>query len=255
MAEKLGNLLALDAAVLEACLDRSTQFLVHIYVGRSARVSGTAVIRARDHRGKLQVIHIGEQPRPRGGLPFEALGALAKGVSGVTIGPPERSLLNDSFLQDTSLLSGSHCDPPCWQNVVPGQASLQEASDRISAMADTYIAHTGGSVVFRHGDGAPCRQIVSNDGEIIGSLPLQFAPTASIGPVIAARGAPEYVYALPFTEGEAVLMHVYPAHNMLLSVVVPGWLGQLHETSPVIAAMHGTNSIFAAALEAAPLQI
>ena len=255
MAAKIAGLLALDAAELDDCLGRSMQFLVDIHLGQSAGVSGTPAIRARDSEGNLQVIYVSEQPQARGGLPLEVLGALAEGVSDVTIGAPERSLLNDGFLQDSSLISGTPCEPPCWQRITPGLTSMEAAMNLVTALDGMQIVQADGSgFAFRHGDGAPCCQIASQDGETVSSVLLQFAPLTGVGQVIAARGEPGYVIGQPFSETEAVLMLYYPDQQMLLSVVVPGIDGQMEETSPLVAAVFATSEIFAAAFDSAPLE-
>ena len=255
MAGSIAGLLALDAAALNDCLDRSIQFLVDINVGQMAGVSGTPAIRARDSEGELQVIYVGDQPQGRGGLPFDVLAALAEGVSDVTIGAPERSLLNEDFLQDTSLLSATPCAPPCWRNITPGQTSMEEAKAIITSIdALEIVQSSSDALVFRSGDGAPCCQISSQDGETVGSILLQLAPNMNVGQVIATRGEPKYVFGQPFSEAEANLMLYYPEQYMLLSAVVAGVDGQLEETSPVVAVVYATGEIFAAAFESAPLQ-
>lgn len=255
MAASISNLLGLDAAALDACLDRSMQFLVDINVGQSAGVSGTPAIRARGNDGSLYIIYIGDQPQDRGGVPFDVLAALVEGVPDVSIGPPERSLLNESFLRDSSLLGAALCDPPCWRNITPGQTSLEEAVELVTAIEGLEIVQSGSDAfAFRSGDGALCCQIASYDGEMVGSMLLQFAPTTSIGPVIAARGEPAYVLGQPFSETEAILMLYYPDQNMVLSVVVPGMEGQMDETAPVVAAVYATSDFFSVAFESAPLQ-
>lgn len=255
MAASLAGLLALDATALKICLDRAIQFLVDVYVGQSAGIGGTPAIRARDSVGDLQIIYVGDQPQSRGGLPFEVLAALAEGVSGVTIGAPERSLLNSSFLKDNSLLSGKPCAPPCWRNITPGQTSMEAALALVTSIdALETVQSSSGAFVFRSGEGEPCCQISSQDGETVGSILLQFAPEVSIGQVIAARGEPNFVLGQPFSETESNLMLYYPQQNMVLSVVVPGIDGRLSETSPVVAAVYATSEIFAAAFESAHLQ-
>ena len=255
MTGSIAGLLALDAAALNDCLDRSMQFLIDIHVGQSAGVSGTPAIRARDSEGELQVIYVGDQPQARGGLPFDVLAALAEDVSDVTIGAPERSLLNEDFLQDTSLLSATPCAPPCWQHITPGQTSMEEAAAIITSIdALDIVQSSSDAFVFRSGDGAPCCQISSQDGETVGSILLQLAPNMNVGQVIATRGEPKYVFGQPFSEAEANLMLYYPEQDMLLSAVVAGVDGQLEETSPVVAVVYATGEIFAAAFESAPLQ-
>ncbi len=255
MAGSLANILDLDGAALNDCLDRATQFLIDVHVGQQTGVSGTPAIRARDSAGALQVVYIGDQPQARGGLPFDLLAALAEGVPDVTIGAPERSLLNDGFLQENNLLGENSCDPPCWRNIRPGQTSMDEAIEIVSSIEDMDIAHSGGGAfAFRSGDGEPCCQISSPDGETVGSILLQFAPFTSIGQVIAARGEPAYILGQPFSETEAILMLYYPEQNMLLSAVVAGIDGKLEDSSPIVAAVFATGDMFSAAFESAPLQ-
>ncbi len=255
MAATIAGLLALDASALDECLDRSMQFLVDIHAGQSAGVSGTPAIRARASGGELQIVYIGEQPQDRGGLPFDVLAALAEGLSGVTIGAPERSLLNDGFLQDASLLSGTPCSPPCWRNIRPGQTSLEDAMALVAALEPLEIAQSSADAfVFRSGDSAPCCQVSSQDGETVGSILLQFAPDTTIGQVIAARGEPGYVLGQPFSDTEAILMLYYPDQNMLLSALVAGIEGQLEEASPVVAAVYATSEIFSHAFVSTPIK-
>ena len=256
MVGSIANLLVLDAAELNDCLDRSMQFLVDIHAGQRAGVSGTPAIRARDRDGRLQVIFVGDQPQARGGLPFDVLAALAEGASDVSIGAPERSLLNEDFLNDSSLLSVDSCAPPCWRDITPGQTSIEAATAIITSIEALEIVQSSSDAfVFRSGDGAPCCQISSQDGgETVGSILLQFAPDSNIGQVIAARGEPTYVFGQPYSETEANLMLYYPEQNMLLSAVVAGVDGQLEATSPVVAVVYATEDIFAAAFASAPLQ-
>ena len=253
MAGDIARLLALDAAALNDCIDGAMQFLVDVRAGQAAGVSGTPAIRARD--GDLQPIYIGDRPQTRGGLPFDVLAALAEGAPGVTIGAPERSLLNDDFLRDTSLISGTPCAPPCWRNITPGRTSLAEAETLLAASDSLEIAQAGsGAFAFRHGDGPTCCQIASQDGETVSSMLLQFAPGMTIGRVIAARGEPTHVFGQPISDAEAILMLYFPEQNMLLSALVPVVDGRLTETSPVVAAVYATNEVFSAAFDAAPLQ-
>ena len=255
MAASVADLLALDAAALDECLGRAMQFLVDIHVGQEAGVSGTPAIRARDRAGDLQVVYVGGQPQTRGGLPFDLLAALPEGVAEVTIGAPERSLLNDNFLQDSALVSGTPCAPPCWQNITPGQTSMEDALAIVTALEGVQVLQSDtGAILFRSGDGAPCCQIASQDGQTVGSMLLQFAPVTNVVQAIAARGEPDYVIGQPFSESEAVLMLYYRDQNMLLSALVAGVDGRLEETSPIVAAVYASSAVFAAAFESAPLR-
>ena len=250
---KLANLLELDADALSACLDRAMQFLVDTRLGQTVSVTGTPAVRARKNQGDLDVIYTGQQPHDRGGLPLEMLTALAEGANGVSIGAPERSLLNDGFLRDSGLLNGEPCAPPCWQNITPGETDMAAALDSVSALENLNIAQavdTG--FVFQAGNGEPCCQVASTDAGIVESILLQFAPETELGEVLALYGEPKYVTGQPFSDKEAVIMLYYPERFMLLYVAVPGVEGQLAESSPVVSAIYATEELLSEAFGAAP---
>lgn len=253
MGANLASLLSLDAEALDDCLDQSVQFLIDTQLGQSAGVSGTPAIRARDSEDKLQVIYAGQQPQDRGGLSLDLLGALVEGAPSVSIGEPELSLLNDIYLQDSSLITGEPCGPPCWQNITPGQTSLSEAVAIVTAIDGLEIVQSGESAfVFRQDAGAACCQVVSRAGETISTILLQIAPITTIGEVIAIQGEPQYVTGQPFSETEAVIMLYYPEQNMLLSAMVPGQDGQLEKSSPVVTVVYATDEIFSEAFGSMP---
>ncbi|MCY4146271.1 MAG: thioredoxin domain-containing protein, partial [Chloroflexi bacterium] len=124
MSESLANLLGLDAAALEDCAARAAQHLIDTQLAQSTGVTGTPATRARVDGGGLEIVYAGGQPLDRGGLPYEMLSALAAGAGDLSVGAPEATLLNQSFLMDDSLLTGEPCAAPCWQRITPGETSL-----------------------------------------------------------------------------------------------------------------------------------
>lgn len=251
--EKLAGILDLDAAALEACLSGAVQFLIDTQLGQEAHVTGTPAVRAREDGGPPQIIHTGQQPQDRGGLPLELLNALIDQESGVSIGAPEPSMLDDSFLRDESLLTGEPCAPPCWQDIRPGETDMTVAIEAVAGMQEMAIvqaADTG--FVFQYAGGTPCCQIASgNDGTVV-SILLQFAPTLELGQVIDVYGEPDYVSGQPFSAKEAAILLYFTEHNMLLYVMVAGVDGQLEETSPVLSAVYATDELLEAAFGATP---
>ncbi len=249
----VANLLDLDAAALENCLGRSVQFLIDTQLGQSAGVTGTPALRARAANGPMDVLYADGQPLDRGGLPLELLQAFATGSAAVTLGAPQRSLLNDSFLRDTSLITGEPCAPPCWQSIVPGETSMADAAAIVETLDGMTIAQADEyRLILAQTDGDPCCHIWSEDGETVATILLQFAPNIGIGEVIAAYGEPPFVGGQPFNETEAALSFYYPEEQMLLYAMVAGADGILEESSPVVSAIFATESIMAAALGAAP---
>ena len=248
----ISNLLDLDQDALLACLGRSMQFLVDTRVGQSAGVSGTPAVRARVANGEMQLIYSGTQPIDRGGAPLEVLSALAEGADNVSIGEPEVSLLNDSFLADDSIVTREPCGPPCWQDIVPGVTTFSDALAILEASEYLRLVDAASNpVVFAFNDGAPCCQIFSQDGETVTSMLLQLAPQITIGDAIAVHGEPPFVVGQPFSESEAMMTFYYPEHNMLLYVVVPGLDGQLEETSPVVSVIYASDTLFESAFATA----
>ncbi len=250
---KLANLLGLDADALNACLDRSIQFLADTQLGQSAGAAGTPAVRARDSQGTLDVIYTGQQPLDRGGPPLEVLTALAEGAAGVTIGAPERSLLNDGFLRDSGLISGEPCAPPCWQNITPGLTDMSAALESVSALEGLNIVQvvdTG--FAFQASASEPCCQIASTDAGLVETILLQLAPETELGEVLDVYGDPTYVTGQPFSDKEAVMMLYYPERFMLLYAVVPGVDGQLTESSPIVSVIYATEALLANAFDATP---
>ncbi|MCY3780279.1 MAG: thioredoxin domain-containing protein [Chloroflexi bacterium] len=250
---KLAGLLGLDGDSLNACLERAMQFLVDTQLGQSASVAGTPAVRARDAQGELQIIYAGGRPQDRGGLPLEMLTALVDGAPGLSIGPPERSLLNDSFLKDSSLIDGEPCAPPCWNNITPGETDMATALELLASTENLHIVQAVDSgFLFQSGDGEPCCQVTSRDDGTVASILLQFAPETGLGDLLSVHGEPMYVTGQSFSDKEALIVLYYPERRMLLYVVVPGVDGQLEASSPVVSAIYATEDLLTDAFGATP---
>ena len=254
ITDKIAALIDLDAAVLDSCLGRSMQSFIDVGLGQQAQVSGTPAIRARGTEGQLEIIYAGQQPLARGAVPLEVLGALVEGSPEVSIGPPEATLFNDSFLQDSSLIAGKPCGPPCWQNITPGETTLDEAKSIVEEMETLALAQSDAhSFAFSYHDGDICCQITSQDSSLVSAILLQFSPTTTVGDLVAAYGTPAFVTGQPFSQAEAVLMLLYPEHQMILYAVVAGIEGKLEETSPIFSALYATEDLITDIVESTPL--
>lgn len=253
MSESLSNLLQLDAAALDACSSRAAQHLIDTQLAQSAGVTGTPATRARIDGGGLEIVYAGGQPVDRGGLPYEMLSALADGAEGISIGAPEASLLNQSFLNDDSLLNGEPCAAPCWQGITPGETSLADALEIVQQLDGmTVINSSDATFVFASANGAPCCQISSQGSEYVATMLFQHAPNITVGDLIAAHGEPSFVTGQPFSVSESVLMLYYPETPMLLYAMVAGMDGQLQESSPIVSVVYATADVFAGAFATIP---
>ena len=236
------HLLSLDADALGACVDRSIQFLIDTQLAQTAFVSGTPAVRARRDGGGLELIFLGEQPIDRGAPTIFQLRSLMEGMREVTIGPPERSLLNDRFLADTSLLSGEPCGPPCWQNIVPGETTLAEALSIVKALDGIEVLQqTDQAFQFGRPDAPPCCQVSADETQTVDAIILQFAPKMTLGDAIAKHGEPLFFRGQPYTDSEAILWFYYPDLFAMIQVVVPGVDGSLDASSPLVAAYYLTE--------------
>ncbi|MCY4463935.1 MAG: thioredoxin domain-containing protein [Chloroflexi bacterium] len=253
MSDSLANLLQLDAAALEACSSRAAQYLFDTHLAQSTGVTGTPATRARVDGGELEIVYAGGQPVDRGGLPYEMLSALADGVGEISVGAPEATLLNESYLMDDSLLTGEPCAAPCWHGIRPGETSLADALDIVGRLDGMTVVNSSDTTfVFASASGAPCCQISSQGGEHIATMLFQLAPHFTVGDLIAAHGEPSFVTGQPFSASESVLMLYYPETPMLLYAVVAGMDGQLNESSPIVSAIYAAEDVFAGAFATTP---
>ncbi len=254
MGESLSNLLQLDAAALAACSARAAQHLIDTQLAQSTGVTGTPATRARVDGGGLEIVYAGGQAVDRGGLPYEMLSALAEGSAELSIGAPEATLLNQSFLMDDSLLTGQPCAAPCWQGITPGATSLADAMEIVQQLDGMTVVNSNeASFVFANANGIPCCQISSQGSEHVATMLFQHAPNITVGDLIAAHGEPRFVTGQPFSASESVLMLYYPETPMLLYAMVAGRDGQLQATSPIVSAVYASAEVFAGVFSTMPL--
>ena len=235
----VANLLNLDREALESCLNRSIQFLVDTQLGQGSLVSGTPAVRARQHEGRLEIIFLRDEPLDRGAPTISQLRAIMEGAWDVTIGPPKRTLLNDRFLADISLISGEPCGPPCWQSIIPGETTISEALDIVQSLEGITVLHADDETFqFAQVDGPLCCQVASEDGQAVTSIILQFSPEMTLGDAVERYGEPLFFRGQPYTETEAILWFYYPDNHIMIQAIVPGIEGNLQETSPLSAAYY-----------------
>jgi len=250
-ADRVAQSLNLDAAALNACLDRSIQFLIDTRLGQSALVAGTPAVRVRQNGGALELLFLGERPIDRGAPTIFQLRALMDGDGDVTIGPPERTLINERFLADTSLISGESCQPPCWRGIVPGETTLAEALEIARALDNIAIVNQG-EQEFQFGliDGPACCQVSADGSQTVTAIILQFAPAMTLGDAIGKYGEPLFFRGQPYAEAEALLWFWYPDLHTMIQALVPGVDGMLQAESPIVAAYYLADIVMTEASQA-----
>ena len=186
----------------------------------------------------------------------------------------EVRLLDETKLNDLSLLSGEPCQAPCWNGIVPGETLYRDAKLLIEEnvcisdeQAEEPTADSGESQSyepdtcytdvqeaereedndarifgFAPGAGEVCCQVFSRDGEIITSLLLQYAPNMTFGPVMDAYGEPVYLGGEAPAADQAYMALVYPEVPMVVYAFVAGAEeGRLSTSSEILGTMYMTN--------------
>ena len=157
------------------------------------------------------------------------------------------NLLDDTKLQDSSLLSGEPCEAPCWNGITPGETSYRDAklileSDgqfKITEESEAEGDNPGRTFTFAEGENNACCQVISGDGETIGSLMLQLAPTLSFGPLFDKYGEPDYVTGQLVSEEQGYVVLVYTeAALVLYSYVEGGAEGAVSVGNKIIGALY-----------------
>ena len=159
----------------------------------------------------------------------------------------EVNLLDDTKLQDTSLLSGEPCEAPCWNGITPGETSYTDAwldleSDerfKITEESEPEGDKPGRVFTFAEGENPACCQVISRDGETITSFLLQLAPAMSFGAVFDKYGEPSYVAGQQVSEEQAYAVVVYPDTPMVIySFVAGGAQGAVSVDNKIIGVMY-----------------
>lgn len=163
----------------------------------------------------------------------------------------EVNLLDETKLQDTSLLSGEPCEAPCWNGITPGETSYRDAEVilkssgryRITEETEAEGDNPGRILVFAEGENQPCCQVISRDGETITSFLLQLAPAMRFGPVFDKFGEPQYVLGQQVSEEQAYAVFVYPDMPMVIySYVEGGEQGAVSVENKIIGMMYAAES-------------
>lgn len=159
----------------------------------------------------------------------------------------EINLLDETKLQDTSLLSGEPCEAPCWNDIRPGETSYRDAklilesSGRFKIGEETEAEgdDPGRAFTFAEGENATCCQLISSDGETASSLLLQLAPSMIFGPVFDKYGEPEYAAAGQVSDAQGFVALVYSDVPMVIYALVENpQEGALSVSSPIFSVLY-----------------
>lgn len=144
-----------------------------------------------------------------------------------TARPP---LLDDQLLQDTTILSDDECGAPCWHGITPGETTWAMALDTLGDLPNVLqvevstVRRGAGArfATFSSGQGAPCCELFSDDGQIVDRMLLRYAPTMRLGELIDRYGEPAYIGAAPYTNETAVGTLIFPEQGMVVAFYLDG---------------------------------
>jgi hypothetical protein len=160
---------------------------------------------------------------------------------------PNVNLLDETKLQDTSLLSGEPCEAPCWNGISPGETSYRDAKlilegdERFTIKEESEAEDDNPGRVFTFGEGEndSCCQVISRDGETITSFLLQVAPSMTFGPVYDKYGEPAFVGGHQVSEEQAYVVLVYPDIPLVIyAFVAGGEQGEVSVRNKIIGVMY-----------------
>lgn len=168
---------------------------------------------------------------------------------------PAPPLINQDWLDDTSLLTGEPCEAPCWRNIVPGETSweaalaLIEADDTLGAVNEPDVDDESQQVNFTYspsgdfGDRLQCCTLIAEDGETISHILLFFAPQMSIGEVIEEFGDPVYAEGGAYSPEQTWVTMVFPDVPMLVYVQGETFeQGALTQSNTAFGALYMTDA-------------
>ncbi len=239
----------LDEAMLDACVATAVQFQIDMAYGEALSVSATPSIRVQvGDDEEAGVIEANGQTFASGGTPLAVLGEFVTSETPEAFVSLANRILRDDLLVDTSLIDEEACEAPCWQGIIPGETTFEEAVAIVEALdgveevevqeidAGSFIALFGGEVL--------CCQIFSEDGESVSTVVLNSAPVVSIGEVIARYGEPDYSDAASVSPRQTVHNLWFVDYAMVVFVFTPGEDAALSEESEVVGAVYVESDLY-----------
>ena len=264
-AEAVAANLNLDSEQLLACVSelgtRPFQFETDYALGNELGVTGTPAVRVQIGDGPMGAISLGGVVYSRGGAPLEVLERFVTSQNFEESFALVNQLRNDRYLPDDSIITGEPCGVPCWNGIVVGETTWDDAiaiieADETLSTPQYRESESGPAKQATWGpvEGDPCCQMVTLDGETVAFLWLQLAPNHTLGELIATLGEPAYLTGARYTRDQAYASIYYPDHLVGISVFVAGEEdGVLSETSEIISVEYLSTERLDSVLTSTPM--
>lgn len=162
--------------------------------------------------------------------------------------PPE--LRNEGYLQDTSLIDGEPCGPPCWRGIIPGETSWSEARSILEddpTLSDVEVRDEDESseiaLTFRRVDGVPCCLLYTENGEQVDQMLFQLAPEMTLDDIVEVYGEPAYLSLSEVSDDQAAAALYYPDILSIVYAFVAGKnTGTISAESEIFAVLYVRQS-------------
>ncbi len=186
-------------------------------------------------------------------LAFVTFGSLAQSGSAQT-SPPLKS---DKYLNDTSIISGDPCGPPCFANIVPGKTKFTDAVTALKAdkrFTNVITQENPLQAAWATAAGEQCCQISADDTGTVNAILLRLAPHVTAKQLLDKYGNPTYVTEVDYSAAEVAVALIFPK-NGLVAWVTPGDpASTLMPESPLVVALYLAQDQFNKLVAGATLQ-
>jgi len=179
------------------------------------------------------------------------------GLAACTPPPPLKS---DKYLQDTSLISGTPCAPPCFQGIKVGETTFSDAETMLknnALFSNVQKQETSGRpplATFNTKAGEAVGQLTANEKGVVDALLVKLAPGVTTAQLITKYGNPDYVTGIDYSQTEVALALIFPKVGLVAWVAPGDSTATLKESDPVVVVLYISPEGFPKLLETAELR-
>jgi peptidylprolyl isomerase len=175
-------------------------------------------------------------------------------LAGNTLAQGAPPLKSDKYLDDTSVVSGEPCGPPCWNNITPGKTNFTDAVTIVQGdKRFSNVQAQGKQLSWATAGGEACCQINADDKGIVSVIQLRTTPKITVKQLLDKYGNPQYTTSVDYSAQEVAIALIYPK-NGLVAWITPGNGGSsVAAESPMILAVYLAPDQFDTLVKTTPL--
>lgn len=186
-------------------------------------------------------------------LAFAVFSASAQHSTAQTSAP----LKSDKYLNDTSVISGDPCGPPCFANITVGKTKFNDAVTTIKsnkAFANVVTQQSPVQAAWTTAAGEQCCQMSADDTGTVSAVLLRLAPNVTAKQLLDKFGNPTYITEVDYSAAEVAVALIFPKVG-LVAWVTPGDANSaLTPDSPLVVALYLAQDQFNKLIAGATLQ-